>query len=87
MTYNKATHLFVQVLWRQSSDLMESLLSAVDMGFDTANAYMLHNQHGNSIMHLAEESECLTRQLCGSRREFTMHASSVHCPTTVSPVC
>jgi hypothetical protein len=50
----------------------ETELAEILLGFETANSYTVTDQRGNKIFHVGEESNCCNRQICQSRRGFTL---------------
>jgi hypothetical protein len=56
-----------QLLVHQQVEMLEALT-----GFETANKYVVKNTMGQQIYFAAEDSDCLTRQCCGSGRPFAM---------------
>uniref|UniRef100_A0A8D0B577 Phospholipid scramblase n=1 Tax=Salvator merianae TaxID=96440 RepID=A0A8D0B577_SALMN len=56
-----------QILIHQQFELLEMFLS-----FETNNKYEIKNIWGQRIYFAAEETDCLTRNCCGTQRPFTM---------------
>lgn len=52
---------------KQKVELLESLV-----GWETPNKYTVKDQTGNKLFYVGEESGCCPRQLCASRRPFTL---------------
>lgn len=56
-----------QLLVHQKIELLE-----VFTGFETKNKYVITNNLGQKVFFAAEDSDCLTRNCCGSLRPFDM---------------
>ncbi|KAM4894927.1 phospholipid scramblase 1-like isoform 1-T4 [Sylvia borin] len=56
-----------QILIHQQLELLE-----IVTGFETNNKYELKNSLGQRVYFAAEDTDCLTRNCCGSARPFTM---------------
>lgn len=60
--------LFLKWSFLQCMEIIEILTD-----WETANRYSLRNRFGQQIYFAAEESDCCSRQNCGSSRGFTIH--------------
>lgn len=56
-----------QIFVRQEVELLEVLL-----GCETKNKYLIYDSMGRQIFYAKEETDCLARQCCGSKRPFEM---------------
>merc|ERR1719341_30128 len=56
-----------QLLVSQQVELLEAFT-----GFETANKYKVQNSLGQQVYFAAEDTDCCTRQCCGSSRPFDM---------------
>ncbi|XP_029828951.3 phospholipid scramblase 1 [Ixodes scapularis] len=56
-----------QIIIKQKVELLE-----VFTGFETANKYAILNSMGQDVFFAAEDSDCCTRNCCGSIRPFGM---------------
>lgn len=64
--------LIDQLIIKQKVEVLEAITGALGIGFETKNKYKIKNSLGQNVYKAKEDTDCCTRNFCGTARPFDM---------------